>query len=421
MFRSVRILYFLDQDLPDRSTQTIQVMNMGVEFARLGVPVRLFVRNVRMGDRDELFAHFGLEPEPDFAVEGLYREGRGRLNRWRGVPFVLRLADLFQRHGGPGTVAYARGLGAIEPARLATIVGRPAGIPVFYEVHKFYARTMGEYYRIEAEREGKGPGYLTRKLRRLGRIRRRERDMHRTVAGLICINRGIEARLRDVFGDARPITTIPSAARAPDRVPGDDERDLDVIYLGDIGPKKGVRILVDAMTRLPGRRLLIHGKGPGDAAGELREYIRERGLADRVECGGYLPPGEVPPLLMRARASVLPYRRGWAETSIFVSPLKIYELMLAGVPLVMSDLPSLREVVRHDETGLLVPPDDPDALADGLRRLLEDRPAALRMAEAARVTAQDHTWQGRARRVLDFIDRTRRRGLNDPSGRARAP
>jgi glycosyltransferase involved in cell wall biosynthesis len=402
----VRILYLLDQDLPDRSTQTIQVMNMGVEFARLGVPVRLFVRKLLMEDREALFAHFGLDPEPGFTIEALHRDGLGRFNRWRGLPFAVRLANLFRLHGGPGTVVYTRGMGAIEPARLARIIGRPVGIPVFYEVHKFYARTMGEFYRFEAQRKAKSPKWLENKLRRLEKIRWRERAMHRTITGLICINKGIEARLRTAFGDARPIMTLPTASREPARVAGDDERDVDVIYLGDIGPKKGVRVLVEAMTHLPGRNLLIHGKGPGESAGEaVQAHIHELGLEDRVTFGGYVPPSEIPSLLQRARTSVLPYRKGWAETSLFVSPMKIYEAMLAGVPQVMSDLPSLREIVRHDETALLVRPDDAVALADGLRKLLDDRPTALRLAAAAREEAQEYTWRRRAERALAFVQR----------------
>jgi glycosyltransferase involved in cell wall biosynthesis len=407
----VRFLYLLDQDFPDRQTQTIQVMNMGVELARLGVPTRLLVRRLLIPDRDELFAHFGLEPEPGFSFQGLYLEGRRKLwrkmNRWRGLPFYARLGAILGRQDDSDTVVYSRGRGAIEPARIAAVVGRPMGIRVFYEVHKFYGRTMGEFYRHEAPSKADPERYLAGKLRHLEKIRRREAAMLRTVSGLICINRGIEERVRARFGPGRPVATIPSAARAPDHVPGDDERDLDLVYLGDIGPKKGIDILVDAMARLPGRRLLIHGKGKAETSEvRLRKQIADLGLGDRVEYGGWIRHADVPPLLARARASVIPYRGGWAETTTFVSPLKIYELMLAGVPIVSSDLPSLREVLRHDETGVLVPPDDPEALAAGLRRVLEDREDARRMADAARVVAREYTWRRRAERVLEFVEET---------------
>jgi glycosyltransferase involved in cell wall biosynthesis len=237
--------------------------------------------------------------------------------------------------------------------------------------------------------------------------------MLRTVDGLVAINRGLGEMLRERLGPNRPVAVIPSAAHWPDRVPAAAERDLDVVYLGHIGEIKGVDVLVRAMAKLPGRRLRIHGRARREeSVARLRRRIDELGLGDRVTLGDWIPPAEVPPLLARARVSALPYRAGWTETARFVSPLKAYELMAAGVPVVASDLPSLREILRDGETGLLVPPDDPDALAGALRRVLEEPDLAQRLADRAREEARRHSWAERARRMAEFMRETRdaRRG-----------
>jgi glycosyltransferase involved in cell wall biosynthesis len=81
--------------------------------------------------------------------------------------------------------------------------------------------------------------------------------------------------------------------------------------------------------------------------------------------------------------------------------------MAAGRPLVASDLPSSREVMRDGETALLVPPGDPAALAAALRRLLEDRALAGRLAEAAWREAAAYSWDARAARLRGLFDEVR--------------
>jgi glycosyltransferase involved in cell wall biosynthesis len=87
----------------------------------------------------------------------------------------------------------------------------------------------------------------------------------------------------------------------------------------------------------------------------------------------------------------------------FTSPLKLYEYMAAGLPIVASDLPSLREVLRHDENALLVPPDEPAALADSLGRLLTDAALGERLRRQAHADVQGRTWSARAASVLSFL------------------
>jgi glycosyltransferase involved in cell wall biosynthesis len=100
---------------------------------------------------------------------------------------------------------------------------------------------------------------------------------------------------------------------------------------------------------------------------------------------------------------VAPYRGG---EPFYFSPLKIYEYMASGLPVVASDVGDLARVVRHGETGLICPPDDPAALAAALGRLADDPASARRMGRAGRAQVfERHTWAGVAWRVLALAGR----------------
>jgi glycosyltransferase involved in cell wall biosynthesis len=85
------------------------------------------------------------------------------------------------------------------------------------------------------------------------------------------------------------------------------------------------------------------------------------------------------------------------------SPLKAFEAMAAGRPILASDLPSSREFLRHGENAWLVAPDDPAALAEGLARLLEDDALSERIARTAFEDAVAFSWDARARRLMDVF------------------
>jgi glycosyltransferase involved in cell wall biosynthesis len=91
-------------------------------------------------------------------------------------------------------------------------------------------------------------------------------------------------------------------------------------------------------------------------------------------------------------------------TERHTSPLKAFEAMAAGRPLVASDLPSSREILRDGENALLVPPGDAPALAAALGRLLDDPLLARRLAEAAWREAAAYSWGERARHLRALFD-----------------
>ena len=113
---------------------------------------------------------------------------------------------------------------------------------------------------------------------------------------------------------------------------------------------------------------------------------------------GQVDPTQVPALLRSVDVLALPNTPGRAS-SAYTSPLKLFEYMASGRPIVASDLPALREVLGPDTNAVLVEAGNPEALASGLARVLGDPALASRLAAQARDNVREWTWDKRAWRL----------------------
>lgn len=158
-----------------------------------------------------------------------------------------------------------------------------------------------------------------------------------------------------------------------------------ILSVGRLVPKKGFETLLRASRLLADQgydfRLEIVGEGPERA--RLTALIRELGLEDRVKLAGLLVQHEVRERYHQAHCMVLASQiteRGDRDGI----PNTLAEAMACGVPVVASALPSIRELIPGEESGLLVPPEDPDELARAIASLLADPGLHARLAAAGR-------------------------------------
>ncbi len=176
-------------------------------------------------------------------------------------------------------------------------------------------------------------------------------------------------------------------------------------FLGTLKPWHGTEYLLRAVASSPalaGIRVEILGDGPQRA--ELEGLAGRLGIAEQVVFHGAVAPEQVPAHLSRWDAGVAPYPAGEQQSENYFSPLKIYEYLAAGLPVVASATGEIPEVIEHGVTGLLVPGSDPAALAEALGRLVTDRQLSRRMGAAARAEAQrHHSWGARAAAVLKAV------------------
>jgi glycosyltransferase involved in cell wall biosynthesis len=191
----------------------------------------------------------------------------------------------------------------------------------------------------------------------------------------------------------RALTIIPSAvdvARFRPEVDGSAVRarlGLEgrpvLAFTGRLVPHKGVEEILQALTTLPSPVVLL-AIGSGPRLGSLRSLARRLGVEDRVRFCPDVSDEELPSYLRAADLFVFP-----SQNRLEGFGLVIAEAMACGLPVVVADMPGVREVIEEGVEGLLVEPMIAEDLATKVRRLLEDSVARRQMGVAARRRAEE--------------------------------
>ncbi len=174
------------------------------------------------------------------------------------------------------------------------------------------------------------------------------------------------------------------------------------VYTGgftSLGEDKGVLDVFDALVRARAVHFLAAGAKPEELV-RYSEQARAMGLSERVTLLGHVPHGSIPLYLCAADVLLMPYHS--QRYRHHLSPMKMFEYMASGRPIVASDVPTVREVL-DEHSAMLVPPGNPEAMAEAFMRLAQDPQLGERLAAEARSRVYRYSWEERARRVVDFI------------------
>jgi glycosyltransferase involved in cell wall biosynthesis len=158
-----------------------------------------------------------------------------------------------------------------------------------------------------------------------------------------------------------------------------------IVSVGRLVEKKGLADLVEACLLLAdsGRDFSCRIIGSGPLEEDLRARVAAAGLQDRVQLMGPRPQSEIIREVQAAAAFAAPCVVG-ADGNRDGLPTVLLEAMALGTPCVSTDVTGIPEVIRHEETGLMIPQHDPAALAKALDRLLADSGLRVSLAERAR-------------------------------------
>ncbi|HEV8255103.1 MAG TPA: glycosyltransferase [Vicinamibacteria bacterium] len=387
------VLIPADIRFPLERANGVQIVKTAAALARAGARTTLIVRHSDDRPTAEILEGYGVSPDARLTVRRLsvlHRRGSFALPR---ASFLLRAwVSLLRRP--PGAVVFTRDL------QLADLLLRLPGRPrLVYEAHAVESLLYAERGAIYGTAERPRP-------RKAARIAARERRVWRRAAAIVTTTAGIRDSFAGLHGTRARARVIPNGCDVPSdrRFPGLARADgRRILYAGQLYPWKGVDVLVQAMARLPQARLVILGgiEGEPDAA-RIRALVDALGLGERVEMPGHVGPARVAEELGRASVVAVPFLKT-AMTERHTSPLKAFEAMAAGRPLVASDLPSSREFLRDGVNALLVPPGDPAALADAASRLLADPCLAERIARAAWDESPAYSWDARGEKLLELM------------------
>ena len=207
--------------------------------------------------------------------------------------------------------------------------------------------------------------------------------------------------VRERTGSER-VHTVPNGVSITRIVPRpEDIGDPVVTFVGTLKPWHGVADLLAAaaLAKRPWK-LRIIGDGPERAA--LEEQAA--GLGIEVDFRGAVAPADMPGQLAGSAIGVAPYPDLGGEQQQYFSPLKVYEYLAAGLPVVASAVGQLPQILG--ELGTLVPPSDPAALAAAIDTLAADPVLRGKLGWRGRVQAEEkHSWAGAVDRILDLAGR----------------
>jgi glycosyltransferase involved in cell wall biosynthesis len=336
---------------------------------------------------------------------------------------VLKMSQALTARLGENFILGLRGGEAVENVRTAQFRGKNSVTLAFHYV-RYAARQGVTHFYCREERLA----FFVAIYRRIFRCRFKliyeahyvlEKDPYfrravRSSDQIITITKGIIEDLSDKIGISADRMMVAPDGVDMDEYPADFDRAAArrslgfsaeaclVTYTGSFGryfPWKGVDTLIGAARSLDERftTLLVGGTK------EEIEELGGKGLSDNIILWEHRPHAEVARILMASDILVLPNNKGPAASEKYTSPLKLFEYMASGVPIVASDLQSIREAL-DDDTAFFFPPGDTAALAATIMAAAGNKAeAAKRAAQARKKASDEYAWGKRTANIIDFI------------------
>jgi glycosyltransferase involved in cell wall biosynthesis len=364
----MKIIYLARRPIPSVNAHSVQIVKMSEAFGKLGHEVLLLTH---CGDDapPHVYSRYGVDPA--FAIECFPRKTKKLLPKWRFGAFLLRhpqvrSADLF----------FGRDIFSLA-------VAAGLGKPVIFEAHAM------------------PKGTLARTL--LSRL-----FASRNFSHLVCVTSTLADKYREDFKSLAGKTIVVAPNGAAESRPGPDlvtwpgrPGTIQVGFIGRPFVGKGIELMVSAAERMPGCDFHVVGANKDNV-----DWIGTDFPAN-LHFHGYQPHARLGAYQRRFDIAVAPYceqvmNASETESASITSPLKLLEYMSAGLPVIVSDLPGVRDILGAEDVATIVPPSDVDALVGALQRLAADPELRRKLGAAARQSyLEKHTLEARARRVLE--------------------
>jgi len=375
----MKIAYIANIRIPTEKAHGYQIAKMCSEFARYGVEITLYVPSRKNVINQDLFDYYGIER--NFSIRVIPCTDFVRFSH-----IIGRLAFLLQ------TKVFLRTMRSLSITKDTVIYTRDSviasryttdGYRVFYDAHNFpehrtksFVTSLKNVSGVVCNSEGTA----------------REFSSHGFSSILVAHN-AVDLSDFDISDD---VATMRTKLGLP----------LDmklVTYVGHLYAWKGVDTLIDAADLSRGHVdmiFIIIGGTPQDID-KYSRIIKEKKLIN-VKLIGHKPKRDIPTYLKSSDVLVIPNVPISRESSEYTSPIKLFEYMASGVPIVVSDLPSMRAIVSEHE-ALFVPAGNAVALAQTIQNAIQTRGESEQMAKRALSLVEKFSWSTRASSILSFM------------------
>lgn len=367
---------------PSEKAASLFAAKSAESFADAGLRVTLVVpRRIGRGSNDP-YVHYGIRK--NFTIAYLPALDLFRVPFLRGIAFWAGFA----------TFSLFCFFYLLFKANKGDVIYSNESLPIFlasfcfpqtlYEVHDFPERKLG-FYTI-----------LFRRVRHIlvtniWKIRKLEESFGVPKTKILCERNAVEIKDFDI-----PISK--EEARKKLGLPVDGNI---AVYTGHLYGWKGVDTLAEASKQLPeGARVVFVGGTDVD----VKRFRDAYGHIKNISILGHRDHSEIPLWQKAADVLVLPNTAKEEISKYQTSPMKLFEYMASKRPIVATDIPSVREIL-NDSNAVIVSPDDPKTMAKGIIEILENNDAIKRITEKAYQDVLFHTWDKRAKRVLDFMEK----------------
>ena len=366
----MKLTYIAHIRLPTGRAHGYAIMKMCEQFAAHGASVELLVSSELRGHPDDPFDHYGIER--NFTIERLWTSYIRGSTEFTSIPFLIDLCTflvaVYRRTYKPDEIVYTRdyAVALIVPAQ--NIVLELHDIPSNKRV---FARALSRVQRFVV---------ITHALERA------------------LIERGVPKERITVAPDAVDLAEfdiVPDRAAIWREFGVDPSKKL-VLYTGHFYGWKGAETLADAARYVNADVEIILMGGIGQ---ELADF-QQKYTAPHIHVIPFVRRERLARILKSADILVLPNSGRAPISAHYTSPLKLFQYMASGVPIIASDLPSIREIL-DDATAYWFTPDDPRSLAAKIEAVLNEPEAAGQKALAACERAKRYTWRARAQSILN--------------------
>ncbi len=358
----------------------MHVMKMCQAFVQEGSAVKLIGRKPPGDSRldGSFWQHYGIHDQFPLKRLPAYKLLRDYDYDLRATSTVLRTRP---------KVVYARNLRAAAATSLL-------GYPLIFEAHA-PPQTKSEHWFLRRVLSGKGFRLMVVISNRLKELMLEQTDGLVQPERITVLPDGVDF---ERFND------LPSSADARNWLGHPPER-FTAGYVGHLYPGRGIELIVELARRHPVIRFEVVG---GDAISVANRRNRHADL-DNIEFRGFVENSEIPIRLAACDVLLMPFQKqvsttalGTGNTAEWMSPMKMFEYLASGRPILSSDLSVLREVLTENNSFLL-PPADVGAWSTTLTELEKKPTSGLARSSQARLDVQRYTWRGRARSVCQAL------------------
>ncbi|MCB1562586.1 MAG: glycosyltransferase family 4 protein [Alphaproteobacteria bacterium] len=286
-----------------------------------------------------------------------------------------------------GSVLYVRAHYLAFPSAL---IARLFRIPVFQEINGPYEDVFVTHPSLKIFRNILIP---------------MQRWQYRVATGLITVTQALQG-WANAQGRRTDCTLISNGANTNLFKPGlsrpEDAPKRYVVFFGGLTRWHGVPVMLGAVQSAgwpENVKLVVIGDGQETPS--IQEACKD---TDRIVFLGKRPYKDVAPYVSNALAGLVIINNPDQRSSTGVLPLKLYETLACGVPAIVTDLPGQADLVRREACGLVIPVDDPSALASAVTRLsVYPQEAEMMGRNGHEAAVRDHSWFARAQQTLAFI------------------